>query len=101
MGRWLPHALAREFSARTRMKGDEYVAMGLIRIASGSEAEVSAIALGTNEYRVSIIRRDRGTDATFAISCECPFYLQDFNPCKHIWGTLAIAEREGYLGSDG
>jgi superfamily II DNA or RNA helicase len=93
----LRQALAREFSAITRMKGEQYAAAHRIHVESGSAAAVEAVALGTRPYRVSIARHDHGSDATFNVSCECPYFRQEFTPCKHVWATLAVSEQAGYL----
>ena len=95
----LRQALAHNFSTRTRMKGDEYVAMNRIRIESSSPTAVSALAIGTRLYRVSIERRDHEDGVSFVASCDCPFNQQEFTPCKHLWATVCIADRDGHLGS--
>src|SRR5688572_4805460 len=94
----LREALAHNFSARTRMKGDEYVARNRVQIESGSASAVHATVLGTGLYRVSITRRDNEGPATFAASCGCPYFRQEFTPCKHVWATVCLAEEKGHLG---
>ena len=99
MGGSLREALAHNFSARTRMKGDDYVARNRVQIESGSASAVQATVLGTGLYRVSITRRDDGGPVTFVGSCECPYVQQEFTPCKHLWATLSLAERHQHLGN--
>src|SRR5207302_1023035 len=30
-------------------------------------------------------------------SCDCPDYLQEPDPCKHVWATIIEADAVGYL----
>src|SRR5688500_2066539 len=99
MGRSLSQALAREFSARTRIKGDEYLAMNRVRVESSTASTLTAVAMGTRPYRVSIERRERAGGASFVASCDCPYFREEFTPCKHLWATLCLADRAGHLGS--
>ena len=99
MVRSLSQALAHEFSARTRMKGEQYAANGLVRLESANATAVSGIALGTRAYRVSISRSDDSRRATFVVSCDCAYFQQEFTPCKHLWATVLVADREGHLGA--
>ena len=99
MVRSLSEALAREFSARTRMKGDEYVATNRIRVDASTATTLTATAIGTRPYRVSIERRGDEGRVSFVASCDCPFCQQEFTPCKHLWAALRIADSEGHLGS--
>jgi hypothetical protein len=35
-------------------------------------------------------------------SCECPYFFDQFEPCKHIWAVLRVAERKDvFTGSPG
>ena len=31
------------------------------------------------------------------VSCTCPFFERDLDPCKHIWAALLAAEQSGFL----
>ena len=52
---------------------------------------------GTRDYRVELVR-DRNR---FTGSCECPYYADRAEICKHIWAALLEAEDRQLLGGDG
>ena len=56
-----------------------------------------ALVRGTRDYRVELVR-DRNR---FTGSCECPYYADRAEICKHIWAALLEAERRGLLAGDG
>jgi superfamily II DNA or RNA helicase len=86
-------------SGRTRAKGADYFrSAGVIEIAGG-EWSAHAIVRGTRDYRVEL-RRESGTDR-FTASCECPYYLDRGEVCKHIWAALLEADRRRLLAGDG
>jgi hypothetical protein len=60
-------------------------------ILRGSPIAVSASAQGTERYAVTI----EVHGPKLVASCECPYAESDL--CKHIWGALKVAEREGHL----
>ncbi len=92
-------ALAPHVSARTRAKGVDYFRSGGVIDMSGGEWTAQAIVRGTRDYRVELLR-ESGTDR-FTASCECPFYADRGEICKHIWASLLEAERRGLLQGDG
>jgi superfamily II DNA or RNA helicase len=89
-------AVAHQFTKSARAKGEDYAAMGVVRIESGSPDQVRAVVVGREPYRVSIARRTDGK-AGFTVTCTCPYYDQEFAPCKHLWATFVVAERDGFL----
>ncbi len=84
--------LAPFFDGDTRNNGWEYVRSQRIKIRQGSKFAVKAIALGTQEYRVTV--RVDGGDVYFYCGCET---FRKKGPCKHLWATAVDAERHGYL----
>ena len=84
--------LAPFFDGDTRNNGWEYVRAQRIKIRQGSKFAVKAIALGTQEYRVTV--RVDGGDVYFYCGCET---FRRKGPCKHLWATAVDAERLGYL----
>ncbi|HXU38198.1 MAG TPA: DEAD/DEAH box helicase [Blastocatellia bacterium] len=50
-----------------------------------------AVVTGSEDYDVLLAIRER----ELCIACTCPYF--DNYPCKHIWATMAAAERKGYL----
>ncbi len=86
-------------SARTRAKGADYFRSGGVIEIGGGEWSAHAIVRGTRDYRVDLLR-DSGSDR-FTASCECPYYADRGEICKHIWAALLEAERRGLLGGEG
>ena len=73
--------LIRQFSTQSRLRGDHYAGIGLVRIVKATPDEVDAIVSGSEEYRVRLTRT--GHDAlTVTASCECTFDIDRFQPCK-------------------
>ena len=84
-------------SSRTRAKGLQYFRTGAVIEIGGAEWIAHAIVRGTRDYRVELVRdRDR-----FTGSCECPYYADRAEICKHIWAALLEADRLGLLAGDG
>ena len=97
----LTNLLQSGFSANSRIKGDRYADAGYVRIVRATPDEVQAIVSGTEEYRVQITRSG-STAVTVTASCECPYFFDQSQPCKHIWATLRIAERKSvFTGATG
>ncbi len=89
--------IAPSVSARTRAKGLAYFTSGRVIDISGAEWVASATVRGTRDYRVDLVRdRQRFTGA-----CECPYYADRADICKHIWAALLEAEERGLLAGDG
>jgi len=83
---------------RTRVKGADYFRSGGVIEIAGGEWSAHAIVRGTRDYRVDL-RRESGTDR-FTASCECPYYTDRAEICKHIWADLLEVERRGLLGAN-
>ncbi len=92
-------ALISRVSGRTRAKGTDYFRSGGVIEMGGGEWSAHAIVRGTRDYRVEL-RRESGTDR-FTGSCECPYYTDRGEVCKHIWAALLEADRRGLLAGDG
>jgi superfamily II DNA or RNA helicase len=95
--RWtLETVLARFVSERTRTKGYGYFAAGAVNILESDANRISAEVTGTDLYAVDIVREDEGIVAR----CECPFFLDRADICKHIWALVLAADAEGLLPPD-
>ena len=90
----LAEALAPDVSERTRTKGNRYFLGGAVRAIEGSSTEVVATVRGSQWYRVRISRE--GADGFYA-SCQCPFFADRQDFCKHIWAVVLAADAEGHL----
>jgi SWIM zinc finger len=84
---------------RNRVKGADYFRSGAVAEIAGGEWSAHALVRGTRDYRVDL-RRESGTDR-FTASCECPYYTDRADICKHIWAALLEADRRGLLNGDG
>src|SRR3954468_6631133 len=85
-------------SGRTRAKGADYSRSGAVIEIGGGEWSAHAIVRGTRDYRVEL-RRESGTGG-FSAPCECPYYTDRGEVCKHIWAALLEAERRELLAGD-
>ncbi|MCI0628961.1 MAG: DEAD/DEAH box helicase [Acidobacteria bacterium] len=86
--------LSRYFSGATRRRGDNYALSRRVEILEGSESSVEAEVAGSQAYFVSL---ELNEDTVFA-DCDCP-YSEGGEACKHIWATLVVAEKQGYLSA--
>ena len=51
------------------------------------------IARGSESW---LIKLDAGEGRGLEMSCDCPF-AQDRGFCKHLWGSLRLADQQGLL----
>src|SRR5262249_22763165 len=93
----LTRVLARDVPGGSRSKGRLYHLDGAVTKIDGSAWSVKATVRGSHEY---LVRIDRQRDA-FQASCECPYFFDRVEICKHIWAALLEAERRGLLLGDG
>lgn len=90
-------AIESSVSPRTRAKGTAYFASGRVIDISGAEWVARALVRGSRDYRVDLVRdRDH-----FTAACECPYYADRIDICKHIWAALLEAEERGLLAGEG
>lgn len=83
--------LARYFDTQVRFRGQSYYQERRVVIRSGSSHNVEAEVYGTKAYWVSVDL----VQALLTVECSCPYAENDF--CKHIFATLLMAERRGFL----
>ena len=93
----LPRVLAPFVTERTRGKGHSYFVTGTVSILDASADFVSAHVRGTRVYHVTLNREGAGYTGT----CECPFFLDRQDICKHIWAVVLAADAEGLVPADG
>src|SRR5215208_8124009 len=89
--------LAAHVRFRTRSKGLHYFRSGAVIKMDGAEFIVQAVVRGSRDYRVEL-QREPGR---FTGSCECPYYADRGEICKHIWAALLDAERRQLLSGSG
>jgi uncharacterized Zn finger protein len=80
------------FASATRVRGIEYAARGLVRIAHHADGAVLAEVQGQERYTVEL----RAAAGVLRASCSCPHFLKG-EACKHLWATLMVAERDRIL----
>ena len=71
--------------------------MGAVVAISGGEWTAHAVVRGGRNYRVEI-NRDR--DA-FRASCDCPYFTDRGEICKHIWAAIIEADERLLLAGNG
>ncbi len=90
----MPAVLAKGFSASSRNRGEEYFMERRVVIRTGSPSEVAAKVQGSELYNISL----KWANGKLAVKCDCPFFEEHGNLCKHIWATILEAEEQGHLG---
>jgi superfamily II DNA or RNA helicase len=93
----LNRVLAPFVTERTRAKGHAYYLRGAVTSIDTTGSYLSAIVHGTRMYHVTIFPNEGG----FTASCDCPFFVENHDICKHIWATILSADAGGMLGSYG
>ncbi len=79
--------------SKVRSRGDSYYRSGAVQILYGNKEELQAVVIGTDAYEVDVYREED----TVYVSCTCPYFDGERKTCKHVWGTLLAAEKQGYL----
>ena len=96
--RWtLARVLDPYVTASVRSKGYGYHAAGAVTVVSATTEAVRASVRGTLVYDVEVLREGAGYIAV----CNCPYYSDRADICKHIWATILAADAEGLLPPDG
>jgi superfamily II DNA or RNA helicase len=87
--------LVRYFAHATRERGYQYFRQGRVRIEDGSASAVRAAVRGSENYSVLL----RWTGDKLAVFCDCLYFLDQDQPCKHLWAVLLAADAAEYLSS--
>ena len=93
----IPEPLFRQISARSRSRGDEYFADGAVVHIEGANGAIHAIVSGTEDYDVCL-RTER---QELQVECACPYFADQFRPCKHVWAVILAADGHGLLALEG
>jgi superfamily II DNA or RNA helicase len=64
-----------------------------VKIRVGSPTQVAAQVQGSDLYNVSLT----WSNGKLAVRCDCPFFEEHGNLCKHLWATILEAEEQGHL----
>ncbi|MBV8607097.1 MAG: SWIM zinc finger family protein [Singulisphaera sp.] len=85
--------VSRVFSDAVRSRGQSYFAKGRVALTAAKVGEVMARVRGTAKYRVRL--RVRG--GKLHVSCTCPYFGPQGEPCKHIWASILMADARDLL----
>lgn len=85
--------LGRQVSRKVKSRGKEYFENNTVRILYADPEFVSAHVKGSREYEVDLERDDE----SLLYSCDCPYYDENLEVCKHVWATLLTLEAQGHL----
>jgi superfamily II DNA or RNA helicase len=85
--------LAGDFSKNVRKRGEEYYYKGRVLIHQGSSSELSACVRGSGPYEVQLSWRN----SKLSVWCDCPHFVEQGFPCKHLWAAILAADQNAYL----
>ena len=85
--------IGRNVRQKIKIRGREYFARNAVRVLFADPDFVSAKVTGSRIYEVDL-ERD-GRDLIF--SCDCPYFEEHQEACKHVWATLLQLEKTGHL----
>ena len=92
-------SIGRHVSQKIKTRGRDYFARKAVRILFADPDFVSAKVTGSQIYEVDL-ERDA---ADLIYSCDCPYFEDRQEVCKHVWATILELERSGHFkkwGSD-
>jgi superfamily II DNA or RNA helicase len=82
-----------QFGRNVQHRGEEYFRSGLVGIVRASDTELHARVRGSLTYDVKLNFRD----GVLSVWCECPYFVDNGVPCKHLWATILAAEAQESL----
>ena len=87
-------ALRKQVARPSVERGDDYfVRRAVRRIAKQPDGRIEALVEGTQPYRVSLIVEG----GTLLATCQCPYFVQNYAACKHIWAAIRAASEQNLL----
>jgi superfamily II DNA or RNA helicase len=87
--------LAPQFTSNVRRRGEEYYWRDQVRIERASGTELHARVRGSQTYDVELNFRD----GILSVWCDCPYFVDNGVPCKHLWATILAAEAQDGLSA--
>jgi superfamily II DNA or RNA helicase len=86
--------LRNAISPRTLSRGDAYFAQGCVRSVERMAANVIVAEVeGSRLYCVELIIEEDD----LVVCCDCPWFEQNAEECKHIWAAIRAASAKGML----
>ncbi len=84
------------FSPTILGRGKQYFLENRIIILTQTKKMVEARVNGSTIYSVQIINSEADY---LQADCNCPYFEDDYTPCKHIWATLLEADKNNWAPS--
>ncbi|HSQ14620.1 MAG TPA: SWIM zinc finger family protein, partial [Candidatus Deferrimicrobium sp.] len=78
-------------------RGRNYFQRGAVGFMEGDPWSLHAEVQGTDLYDVQV----SSDKHVINVSCTCPFFEREREPCKHIWAALLAGEQSGFLAGLG
>jgi superfamily II DNA or RNA helicase len=88
MPRSLASALSQSFTRNARLKGEQYFFGGRVARSGTSGNVFSATVRGTYDYDVTLTL----DGARLVVLCDCPYFIDVGQGCKHIWAAILAAD---------
>src|SRR5512136_1316967 len=85
--------LERLVSRKIQIRGREYFQRNRVRILFADPDFISARVSGSEDYEVDLERDNE----TLIYCCDCPYFEEHLEVCKHVWATLLQLEKDGNL----
>ena len=74
-------------------RGDEYFLRGRVKRVEAIGNAIEADVQGSRLYSVDLVIDNEMVD----VSCDCPWYVQNSEVCKHIWAAIRAASARNLL----
>lgn len=85
--------LGMHFSVGVRQRGYQYFREQRVRIRYSHTSELGAEVRGSEYYQVML----QWTGGRLAVLCSCPYFMDEGQPCKHLWATILAADDGNHL----
>ena len=83
-------ALGQQISHGSRTRGLTYFLSGAVRALTVEQGVIEATVRGAESYAVWI----EPDGSRLRASCTCPFFIDRFEICKHIWAVVLASEAQ-------
>ena len=87
--------LASQFNSMIRQRGYDYFRQQRVRNGYGSAAEFGAQVRGSDFYHVML----QWTGSRLEVLCDCAYFIENDQPCKHLWAAVLAADAENHLSA--
>ncbi len=87
--------IQRHFGAEVRSRGASVYRSGAVSVSHASGSEINGFVAGTYNYFVSL--EFFPGEGVLEAHCECPYFSDNREPCKHLWAMVLAADAKGKL----